>query len=176
MCIRVPNAIVERHSAARYIFQIREGLLDNGEYVFRVWDALTFPGEIFEHIFTSLVRVSLPDADSGGRVPQYVATYGIRTMSLMVKAIQPVRYDIILAWIIYCCTNGTTSLSPRPTCIRLSPLDFLASVPVVYIDSTRLIYSPYVFGTCEKSARSKTIYIHPVFLPSNFNPVTDKIY
>lgn len=29
--------------------------------------ALTFPGEIFEHIFTSLVRVSLPDADSGGR-------------------------------------------------------------------------------------------------------------
>lgn len=64
--------------------------------------ALTFPGEIFEHIFTSLVRVSLPDADSGGRVAQYVATYGSRTMSLMVKAIQPARYDVILARIIYC--------------------------------------------------------------------------
>lgn len=92
--------------------------------------ALTFPGEIFEHIFTSLVRVSLPDADSGGRVAQYVATYGSRTMSLMVKAIQPARYDVILARIIYCCTNGTKPPSPPPppsafTCIRLSPLDFL---------------------------------------------------
>lgn len=76
--------------------------------------ALTFPGEIFEHIFTSLVRVSLPDADSGGRVAQYVATYGSRTMSLMVKAIQPARYDVILARIIYCCTNGTKPPSPPP--------------------------------------------------------------
>lgn len=92
--------------------------------------ALTFPGEIFEHIFTSLVRVSLPDADSGGRVAQYVATYGSRTMSLMVKAIQPARYDVILARIIYCCTNGTkppSSPLPSPVSAYLRSI-FSASV------------------------------------------------
>lgn len=31
---------------------------------------------------------------------------------LMVKTIQPARYDVILAGIIYCCTNGTNPASP----------------------------------------------------------------
>lgn len=107
--------------------------------------ALTFPGEIFEHIFTSLVRVSLPDADSGGRVAQYVATYGSRTMSLMVKAIQPARYDVILARIIYCCTNGTKPPSPPPLCLHLYPLISARFSPRAFsvgFPSSRLIFFP----------------------------------
>lgn len=105
--------------------------------------ALTFPGEIFEHIFTSLVRVSLPDADSGGRVAQYVATYGSRTMSLMVKAIQPARYDVILARIIYCLYkwHKAPSSSSSFTCIRLSPLDFLRERFSV-VHALVLLFSP----------------------------------
>lgn len=53
----------------------------------------------------------------------------------MVKAIQPARYDVILAGIIYCCTNGTNPPTPAalprtrvPAYVRLSPLDFHDSV------------------------------------------------
>jgi len=72
---------------------------------------LAFPREIFEHIFTSILRARLCRMQIAAAVSRDVwPRMGGAQYPLMVRAIQLVRYDVILAGIIYCCTNGTNGI------------------------------------------------------------------
>ena len=126
---------------------------------------ILFPGEIFEHIFTStpgrLCRMQI--AKLSHRICGHVCKS--HNIPLMGKAIQPARYDIMPVRVKYYCKNGQVY-----TCIQLSAKSTRAKRLLLYhafCARIRLMYAPGVGAISVKSLfkgpRRCEMYIKMIF-------------